>query len=69
MQSPAASNLYPTLAGNLLAVFGQMFYCIFIERFSDKNLELIGIIAECSKNIDCFLVRLDARSYCLGKRL
>ena len=66
---PDGLKTLPGLAINLLAVFGQMFYCILIERFSDKNLELIGIITECSKNIDFFLVRLDGRSYGLGRRL
>jgi hypothetical protein len=47
------------LATNPLAVCRWMFYCIFIEIHSDKNMETIG----------SFLVRLNTRSNGLGKRL
>jgi hypothetical protein len=54
---------------NPLEVCLRMFYCIFIERRSDENLDITSIAAECSKDIDSFLVRLNTRSYGLGRRL
>jgi hypothetical protein len=45
-----------------------MFYCIFIEKRSDKDLDIAGIV-EYSKNAGFFLVRPDANSCGLGRRL
>jgi hypothetical protein len=46
-----------------------MFYCIFIEKRSNKDLDIAGISGAYSEDIDSFLVRLNTRSHGLGRRL